>query len=119
MGVDCAPLIRGIVRDEALTRGLGDIEARMLVEWVVHWAELLAEAAQSFEDARSLVMRIYRRGRAISRFVQLWCDFDPLGRGAALQLAASERLAWPMPTMQLEPPDLMQRILAWENQHHE
>ena len=65
MGVDCAPLIRGIVRDEALTRGLGDIEARMLVEWVVHWAELLAEAAQSFEDARSLVMRISTT-RAIS-----------------------------------------------------
>lgn len=119
MSVDCGPLIRGILRDDALTRGLGDIEARMLVEWIVHWAELFAEAAQSSDEARGLVARIYRRGRVISRFVQLWCDFDPRGRGAALQLAASERLAWPLPTSHIEQPDLMQRILHWENQHHE
>lgn len=119
MGIDCGPQLRAILRDDALTRGLGDIEARMLVEWVVRWAELLSETANTPSEAQSLVGRVYRRGRGISRFVQLWCDFDPLGRGAAIQLVATERFHWPLPTSHIEPPDLMQRILDWENQHHE
>src|SRR5437899_2807233 len=30
MSISCDPLLRHVLRDEALTRGLGDIEARML-----------------------------------------------------------------------------------------
>ena len=115
MAVDCDPLIRAVVRDESLTRGLGDEEARMLVEWVVDWAELLAEAARSDEDAQKLVARLCRRGRAIGRFVRLWCE--PNGQGAAAQLFAAERFAWPLPSRPLDPPDLMHQILTWENQH--
>src|SRR5215210_1127919 len=73
------PLIRGIVRDESLTRGLGGVEARMLVEWVVDWAELLAGAARTDADAGELVARLCRRGKAIGRFVHLWDD--PRTRG--------------------------------------
>jgi hypothetical protein len=116
MAVATDPLIRGIVRDDALTRGLGDVEARMLVEWLVDWAELLAEAARSETDAHSLVGRLCRRGRAIGRFVQLYCN--ERSRGAAVQLAGAERFAWPLPTARsIEPPDLMQHILNWENEH--
>lgn len=115
MAVDCDPLIRGLVRDESLTRGLGDEEARMLVEWVVEWAELLAEAARSDADAEKLVGRLARRGRAIGRFVRLWSE--PHSRGAAQQLFAAERFAWPLPGRPIDPPDLMQQILTWENQH--
>lgn len=110
------PLIRGIVRDESLTRGLGDEEARMLVDWVVDWAELLAEAAQSDDDAQALLGRLSRRGKAIGRFVQLWTDDRT--RGSAAQLAATERFAWPLPNHRLEAPDLMHHILTWENSHH-
>lgn len=117
MAVDCDGIIREIVRDEALTRGLGDEEARMLVEWVVDWAELLAEAARTDDDARELVGRLRRRGRAIGRFVKLWCD-DTTDRNGATQLAASERFAWPLPNDEVDPPDLMQHILSWENQHN-
>jgi hypothetical protein len=115
MAVDCDPLIRAVVRDESLTRGLGDEEARMLVEWVVDWAELLAEAARTDADARQLVGRLCRRGRAIGRFVRLWSE--PNSRGAAQQLFAAERFAWPLPARAIEPPDLMHEILTWENQH--
>ena len=116
MTVATDPLIRGIVRDESLTRGLGDEEARMLVEWVVDWAELLAAAAQSDEEAEQLVARLRRRAQAVGRFVLLWCD--PRTQGAAAQLAAVERFAWPLPTAPVEAPDLMHHILTWENQHH-
>jgi len=119
MSVDCGPHIRGILRDDALTRGLGDIEARMLVEWVAGWAELLSEAARNDDDACQLVSRLARRGRAIARFVLLWTDFDPHARGSACQLAASERFQWPLPIAFVEPPDLMRRILDWETQRHE
>jgi hypothetical protein len=109
------PLIRGLARDESLTRGLGDVEARMLVEWVVNWGELLAGAAQTDTDAIDLLARLSRRGKAIGRFVRLWDD--PRTRGAAAQLAAVERFAWPLPSARVDPPDLMHHILDWESQH--
>jgi hypothetical protein len=117
MSTPCDSLIRHVLRDEALTRGLGDIEARMLVEWVTDWTELLADAARTEDDAWSCVQRLCRRGRAIGRFVQLWGS--PTSRGAASQLAAAERFAWPLPTSGVDPGDLMHHILAWENQHPE
>src|SRR5689334_14936133 len=67
MPTPCDSLLRHVLRDEALTRGLGDIEARMLVEWVTDWTELLAEAARTEDDAWSCVQRLCRRGRAIGR----------------------------------------------------
>jgi hypothetical protein len=109
------PLIRGILRDDSLTRGLGDEEARMLVEWVVEWAELLAGAARSDEDAGELVGRLCRRGKAIGRFVHLWGEAKT--RGSAAQLAAVERFGWPLPTARMDPGDLMHHILTWEDQH--
>lgn len=115
MPTSCDPLLRHVLRDEGLTRGLGDIEARMLIEWVTDWTELFAEAARSDDDAWSCVRRLCRRGRAISRFVQLWSE--PNGRGAASQLAAAERFTWPLPASAIDPPDLMHHILTWENQH--
>jgi hypothetical protein len=108
------PLIRTVLRDESLTRDLGDVEARMLVDWATDWAELLADVAQSDDDARELVERLLRRGKAIGRFVRLWCD-HPRTRGSAAQLAAVERFAWPLPAGWIDPPDLMQHILAWES----
>ena len=110
------PLIRGLLRDDSLTRGLGDEEARMLVEWMVDWAELLAGAARTDAEAETLVARLGRRARAIGRFVLLWSD--PRTRGSAAQLAAVERFAWPLPDRGIDPPDLMHHILTWENQHH-
>src|SRR5436305_1599488 len=95
MSIACDALLRHVLRDEALTRGLGDVEARMLIEWVADWTELLAEAARTEEDAWSCVRRLCRRARAIGRFVQLWCE--PGGQGAAAQLAAAERFDWPLP----------------------
>src|SRR5437764_5775275 len=89
MTVATDPLVRTIVRDESLTRGLGDVEARMLVEWVMDWAELLAGTARTDADAAELLARLGRRGKAIGRFVHLWDD--PRTRGAAAQLAAVER----------------------------
>ena len=117
MPTSCDPMLRFVLRDEALTRGLGDVEALMLVEWVTDWTELLAEAARTEEDAWSCVRRLCRRARAVSRFVQLWCE--PGSQGAAAQLASAERFAWPLPPGPLEPPDLMHHILTWENQHPE
>ena len=106
-------ILRGITRDESLTRGLGDEEARMLVDWLVGWAELIADAAQTSAEAERLAARLCRRGRAISRFVQLWVE--PRSRGSAAQLAATERFAWPLPSgTRTEPADLMEHILGWE-----
>ncbi len=112
-----AALVVGLARDESMTRGLGDIEAQLLVTWATDWAELLADAARSEIDAERLVARLLLRAKAIARFVQLW--FAPRGRPAAIQLAASERFEWPLPDESelMSSVELMEHILNWENQH--
>jgi hypothetical protein len=107
-------LILSLVRNESLTRGLGDEEARMLVDWVVDWTELLSEAARSDAEAEQLALRLLRRAKAIRHFVQLWQD--PAMHGAAAQLAATERFLWPLPDDHFNTPaELMETILNWEN----
>ncbi|HKI30836.1 MAG TPA: hypothetical protein VKA46_03010 [Gemmataceae bacterium] len=103
-----------IVANEALTRGLADPEARMLIEWLVEQAERLA-AAQPAEDVLAKeVTRLCRRARALARFVSLWCHEG--GRRAACQLAAVERFAWELPTRAVDPCELMQEILFCEGE---
>ncbi len=83
----------------------------MLVEWLVEQAEQLNRTATP-EAAAAAVSKLCRRGRAIGRFVSLWCG--PRGRGAAGQLAAAERFAWPLPDRVVDPYELMRHIVAWE-----
>ena len=107
-----APLIRALARDESLTQGLGDIEARMLIDWAAGWAELLARAAPDGDKAAHLVARVRRRAGTVGRFVQLWSR--PRTRAAACQLAAAERVTWPLPAGRVDPADLMHAVLSWE-----
>ncbi len=104
-------LLTPILDDEALTRGLGDAEARILIEWLVERAEAIQQDHFVDAKAQSIIRRLCRRARSISRFVTLW-ERDQ--RGAACQLAATERFSWPLPTAALDPCDLMERFLPWE-----
>ena len=113
--MQASPLLRHVLQDEAVTRGLGDPEARVLVEWLVDWAELLAAESDSEEEAWAGLRTVCRRARGISRFVALWSDFDL--RGAAVQLAACEQLHFPLPTEDEDPAELVARILTWEDHH--
>jgi hypothetical protein len=107
------PLLSHILDDDALTRGLGDPEARVLVEWLVEQADGLADATGDEEVIGRQVQRLCRRARALSCFVRLWCHEGT--RGAAVQLAAVERFSWPLPTSRApDPCELMQAILTWE-----
>jgi hypothetical protein len=106
------PLLDHILDNESLTRGLGDPEARMLVEWLVDQAEQIAEEAPSEAAAQEQVRVLCRRGRGIGRFVGLWGQ--PRGRGAAGQLAAAEGFTWPLPSPHADACDIMQMVLIWE-----
>jgi hypothetical protein len=113
-------LLSHILDNEALTRGLGDPEARLLVEWLVERAEDLADghhqAGAAEEQALvARVERLCRRARSVGRFVSLWCSRG--GRAAAVQLAATERFYWPLPTTTVDPCELLQAILDWEASH--
>jgi len=104
-------LFNPILADDALTRGLGDAEARILVEGLVEQAEYLDRVGPP-EWVAEQVRRLCRRGRAVARFVALWCqDRD---RGAACQLVATERFSWPLPEAWADPCEVMQTIVAWE-----
>jgi hypothetical protein len=84
----------------------------MLVEWLVDQTEKLARLETDENAAFLWVERLCRRARAISRFVGLWCHTRE--RGAAVQLAAAERMIWPLPTRTVDPCELMQTILTCE-----
>jgi hypothetical protein len=101
-----------ILDNDLLTRGLGDPEARILVEWLVDQAERLADQASSQQAAQEQIETLCRRGRAISRFVGLWSQ--PRARGAAGQLAVAEGFTWPLPSPTAEACEIMQSILVWE-----
>lgn len=107
------PLLNYILRDEGIVRGLADPEARVLIEWLVDRAE---EATFDLDERESdaVVRHLCQRGRAIGRFVTLWCH--ERSRGAASQLAAVERFPWPLPTRSIDPCTLMQDILEWEQE---
>jgi hypothetical protein len=102
-----------ILDNDALTRGLGDPEARILVEWLVERTERLVEDGLAEACVRREVDRLCRRARAIGRFVSLWCQDE--NAAAAYQLAATERFPWPLPTERMDPCDLMHDITCWES----
>jgi hypothetical protein len=105
-------LLRPILGDDALTRGLADPEARILVEWLADQAERLARVARSETAGLAEVRRLCQRARAIGRFVSLWCHARD--RGGAVQLAGAERFTWPLPTRPVDPCELMHSILTSE-----
>jgi hypothetical protein len=104
-------ILHPILDNEALTRGLGDMEARMLVEWLVDEADRRAADQDEGEDEGGReVEHLCRWARAVSRFVYLWCHAGEFG--AAYQLAATEQFGWPWPTADVEPCELMEVILS-------
>lgn len=106
-------LLTPILDDHHLTHRLDDAEARMLIEWLVERAEQIVAREASARRAQSAVKRLCRRARAIGRFVVLWCyEASPT---AALQLAATERFDWPLPTSTMDPCDLLSDILTAED----
>jgi hypothetical protein len=106
------PLLGHILDNDALTRGLGDPEARVLIEWLVEQAERLAASPGCEQAADAEIRGLCQRARGLGRFVSLWCCENR--RGAAVQLAACERFTWPLPTGPVDPCELMQVILFWE-----
>lgn len=111
------PLVRHILRDEAMTRGLGDVEARMIVEWLADRAERLAASAPDEPAAWAALRAVCRRARVIATFVRLWSA--PGSRGSAIQLVAAERMTWPLPTGDVDPGELMEVLLAWTDRQDE
>jgi hypothetical protein len=99
-----------ILNDEALTRDLGDEEARVLIEWLIDWAEQIA--SDDPHDSASRMRVLVRRGRALARFVALW-NRDYFG--PALQLAAVERFDGPLPNGPVDSCLLMQRLVLAES----
>ena len=113
MRVLAKSMMTPILHNDALTRGLADPEARILVEWLVDQAERQAFGTITDEELHQRVQQLCERGRAISRFVSLWCHERQ--RGAACQLAAVERFTWPLPTdRRIDPCELMHTILQCE-----
>jgi hypothetical protein len=106
------PLLDLILGTDHTTRGLGDAEARLMVDWLVEQAE--ACHARDPEQAHPQMVRLCARARALARFVSLWCY--ERNHGAACQLAATERFPWPLPTSAVDPWELLSDILTWESE---
>ena len=110
-------LLQPVLEDELLTRGLGDEEARLLIEWLVDRAESMLPRTGQIGASLIEVQRLCRRARAASKFVFLWCH--QAFHGAACQLAASENFRFPLPLPEVDPYELMQVILEFEDADHQ
>ena len=104
--------LRPILDDDSLTRGLGDEEACLLVDWLVERAENLAASSLAENVRRDRLGKLCRRARSIGRFVTLWCHDGR--QGAAAQLAGAEAFPWDLPSGPEDAGDLMARILRFE-----
>lgn len=89
--IDCA-------RDELLTRGLDDIEARVLINALVYRLD------QCPQNSKQLLMK----ARIVSKIVELWNKGKRCG---ANQLAASEGIAEFLPIPQTDAVACMEKIL--------
>lgn len=104
--------LRPILDDDALTRGLGDEEARLLVEWLVERAENLGASSLADQVRRDRLAKLCLRAKSVSRFVRLWCYDEE--HGAAVQLAGAVAMDWPLPAGPEDASDLMARLLRCE-----
>ncbi|HMO34711.1 MAG TPA: hypothetical protein PKA06_01585 [Gemmatales bacterium] len=102
-----------MLRDERITHGLADPEARVLVEWLVTKAEAIPETELAEEDQECAWQLCYRRAKVLRQFVSLWCY---RGRPeAAIQLAASEGMSEYLPSADTEEPvDIMLALMKQE-----
>lgn len=106
------PFLDQALRDEGITRGLDDPEARLLVDWLAETAERL-DAVADRRWAAAEWRALLRRCRGLKRFVLLWCH--ERDHGAAAQLAQAEGFLWPLPRPdELDPCHLMDRLLRCE-----
>jgi hypothetical protein len=110
--VQAKSLIDRVLDDEAITAGLEDPEARLLVEWLVEQTEHIARSAASPQQAKERVERLCHYARALRQFLVLWCyDKNP---GSAAQLAATQKFAWPLPSAEEENAlSILQQVLLW------
>jgi hypothetical protein len=104
--------LRPILDDDSLTRGLGDEEARLMVDWLVERAENLAGSSLADSVRHMRLTALCRRAKSVGRFVWLWCYESD--RGAAVQLAGTEASYWPLPSGPEDAPELMTRLLRSE-----
>lgn len=104
--------LRPILDDDSLTRGLGDEESRLLVDWLVERAENLAASSLAVTVRQDRLLAICRRAKSVGRFVRLWCyDREP---SSAMQLAGTESMHWPLPNGPEDALELMSRLLRVE-----
>lgn len=105
-------LILRMLRDESLTRGLCDPEARLLVEWLACQIERLFLNGATTDRIQREYAQLYQWGRAVRRFVILWCHQED--QGAASQLAAAEGFSNSLPPADLtDPCEVMAHQLRW------
>jgi hypothetical protein len=87
-------IIRLITAPEALGRGVEDSVSRVLVEWLESECLQLPETTETEVLGRIRELQLHARG--VLRFCQLWND--PATRAGAVQLWATERWGFRLPT---------------------
>lgn len=103
-------LVRLITSDESLVRGLDEPAIRVLLEWIESECESHRETVggpSSSDRARHLI----QHARGIARFAQMWNN--EATRSGAVQLWATQRWGFSLPSGPVRLMDLLQRATSW------
>ncbi len=103
-------LVRLITSDESLVRGLDEPAIRVLLEWIESECESHRETAgglSAADHARHLI----QHARGLARFAQMWNDKST--RSGAVQLWATQRWGFALPSGEVRLLDLLQRATSW------
>lgn len=103
-------LVRLITSDESLVRGLDEPAIRFLIEWIESECEAYRESAGGLSSADH-AKRLIQHARGLARFAQMWNS--PGKRSGAVQLWATERWGFALPSGPVHLMDLLQRATSW------
>lgn len=110
---DAKRLVDRVLDDEGLTDGLGDDEARVLVDWLVLQVEAAA-ASQSEENASAACDDLRRRARVIRRIALDLCESGDIESAKARKPQWADRVDR-LPTS--DPVAIIRQLLAWEQEN--
>jgi hypothetical protein len=109
------PFVELLLDNESLTDGIGDAEAKLLMDWALSAVEAEVARLDDREEALDVTAAVGKRCRRLAKVAEALCyDEDlPKAQAAMASLGHAHDLA---PWLSAEPSAFVRQLLEWEKQ---